>query len=291
MAKGKTLPSRNALLLNGAALLIGLVSVSVAVRSTLFKDDVARCTERYVNATRLSLDQNGSPLSGAELQARAAGSDWGLIERASTVKLKSGPEGFALQFDLAPAAATGDDNRSGAGFNWAPRSVAGLRAACLSYSMFLPESMEYAGGGRLPGLTGLVTEPGKASDDDAPQLTTRIGWHADGRGSALVRAPGATSARPLHTPRPQYLMPRGRWVQVEQEVVLNAPEGGDGQFRIWHDGTLVHESADVAYYRAGAATLTGAVIEAAVVPARTQQPKSADAGHKLWLTAIELRWN
>ena len=44
-----------------------------------------------------------------------------------------------------------------------------------------------------------------------------------------------------------YTIPRGRWVQIDQEVVLNASDQENGILRVWIDGALAIDKADIAY--------------------------------------------
>ena len=39
----------------------------------------------------------------------------------------------------------------------------------------------------------------------------------------------------------------GRWVQIDQEVILNAAEQENGILRVWIDGALAVDKADIAY--------------------------------------------
>ena len=36
-----------------------------------------------------------------------------------------------------------------------------------------------------------------------------------------------------------FRLPRGKWIRLEQEIVLNTPGRKDGSIRVWVDGTLV----------------------------------------------------
>ena len=73
------LPSRQALILNGAAGLITVVAVIAVVRSFITTPTIPSCAERYRNVMLFPLERDGALLTPADLQSRV-GKESGLLE-------------------------------------------------------------------------------------------------------------------------------------------------------------------------------------------------------------------
>lgn len=280
--------SRNTVLLNGAALLIVAASGFAVLRSLVVTEDATVCSERFVNGSRIGLDNAGAPLSAAELQGRLGGNDWGLEGAARAVKLKAGPAKHALQFDLsAQHATTGDDShrRPGVGFVWAPTGFKPVKAACLSYAVFLPEDFDFGKGGRLPGLIGSREANTTPLD---PDFSARIAWQQGGIADIYTHLPGWTLGRPMGNDRHGFALPKGRWVAIEQEVVLNDIGAKNGLVRLWIDGTLRFEKSGLGFRDAKAGTAEAAIT--GVMAELVMTGQAAGAARKVWLTPFELRW-
>ena len=275
------------MLLNGAAILVAGGSLAVVVRTTLFSDDITPCKERYASATRLSLDRNGAPATSAELQGQLANSDWGLANAAKVVSVKSGPAKYALEVDLAkvPSVANASaDDRAGVGFNWAPPTFKRREAACLTYSVLPREDFSFGKGGRLPGFQG--SSPGES--DGAPvTFSIRYAWNGAGELETYPQLPQWPTGRSLGGKRGKLALVPGRWTELEQEVVLNTPGKADGILRVWQDGQLVVQKADVVFRTSPSATLSGVMAEAA---GGAQTGEAKRGVQTLWLTPFEIRW-
>ena len=288
--KNAKLPSNKVMLFNGAAILIAAGSLLAVLRNTLFEKTVTPCGERYAQGTRLSLDHGGEPLSPAELQGRLGNTDWGLLAGARVVKLKSGPAKHAIEIDLATAPSAGPqgsgDHRVGVGFTWKPNSMEQPTGACLAYSIYIPDSFAFGKGGRLPGLMGGT--PSSTENEVTPwQFSTRFTWDAKGDGNFFTQLPEVAAGRPMIGGRRDFTLPRGRWVELEQEVVLNTPGKKNGQLRAWVDGTLAFQRNDIMFRRKPSVQLSGVLAEtvAGELPAGT-----ARGAAKIWMTPFELRW-
>jgi hypothetical protein len=280
--------NRTAILFNAAAILIAGASVGVVVRSALFETTVPPCSERYVHGTRLALDRDGVPMTAADLQVRVANSDWGLARGARVVKLKSGPAKHAIEFDLASAPPVGtpqrDDGRAGLGFTWTPQGMGQPRAACLAYSVFIPEGFVFGKGGRLPGLMG--TLPGGETEQTV--FSTRYTWNPEGEADVYAHLPGWPEGRTLGNERRGFAFPRARWISLEQEVMLNTPGKKDGLLRVWLDGELVYQKKNVLYRAMASVPISGVLAEAvAGQPTQTGRPKTSQ---KVWISPFEVRW-
>lgn len=272
-------PSMTVILLNGAVALIGIASIVTIGRSMLGGNEAETCRVRYDNAVQWSLlRDDGQLLTPSDLQARLGASEWGVLDRVSVIKVDHGP-GAALAVDLAPRRSVSQSH--GAGFEWGPQSAGPVVAACASYAFKLDPKFDFAAGGRLPGLLG-----GPAgSDRTTPEaFSARLAWDDSGQLDILSQAPAGS--RLLSNERHTVEMPRGRWVAVDQEVILNTPGNSDGVLRVWLDGKLSFESHKVAFRTDAAATVRGILAEVAYA----RQPAARDGASPVLVTPFEFRW-
>jgi hypothetical protein len=282
------MPSTTVILLNGAVALVAVASIVTMGRSILGSDQQASCRERYTNAVQWSLQgQDGELLTPSELQARLGSTDWGLHERVNVVKANN-PQGAALEIDLLDSRDKGTRETAaaqpaGAGFEWAPQLIDGPRAGCASYSLFLDPKFSFASGGRLPGIFGGVT----GEERDAPDaFSTRLAWNADGVVEIYGHMPGLASSRGITNERGEASLARGRWIAVDQEVVLNTPGRRDGVLRVWLDGKLSLESRSLSYRADKESAIRGILAEAAYA----RQPVSSNGNGKVAIAPFEFRW-
>ncbi|MGE5513789.1 MAG: polysaccharide lyase [Bacteroidota bacterium] len=276
------MPSKLAIVFNGAALLVVAVSGAVVLRSLFISEEIPACSQRYQNTTQLSLERpSGEPLTPADLQARFGGTDWGLLENASVVARRDSPAGRAIEVRLAKATAEAEP-RSGMGFRWQPRLLGKTASACLTYSVFLPQDFDFGKSGRLPGLMGLADQ--QSSGDAA--FSTSNGWRDGGALDVYAQLP-REEGHWIAAGRGKFQLPRGRWVALEQEVILNTPGQADGVLRSWADGKLNFERTGLAFQDHAGATTFGALIETS---AGAGAGSTAAKPQKLWLSPVELRW-
>jgi hypothetical protein len=175
------------------------------------------------------------PLTPIELQARVGLREWGFVENATIVPAAEAPAGAALQVKLASVAAgeTSDGRpRNGIEFRWSLPGVKAANAACLSYSVWLPEGFAFNDGGVLPGIVG--GKPDQKSD-----FGSRLQWRPGGVGELTVALSGSL---PRRQPGRLYAA-QGRWTSIEREIVLNTPGTANGASRLWVDGQLKAEDA------------------------------------------------
>jgi hypothetical protein len=280
------LPNRQVLLLNGAVIFLMVGAGSYGIRSALFREDLPRCTERASHAVRMTLERDGNGMQPSELQAAMGGSDWNVLENARVVSLKSGPAPRALEVRTGPLKTAGsvdNEQRPGVGFVWTPQTVNTSRGNCLSYSFYVPEGFAFGGGGRLPGFVG----GGQAgSKDPAGSLATRLAWDEQGKFDVLLKAPGVQNFRGLGGNRDEVVLPRGTWVNIEKELVLNSAGAADGELRLWVDGKLVMEHKKLTVRTSDATFVSGVVSEVLVQAKQNQAAKPAN----VWLSPFEIRW-
>ena len=92
--------------------------------------------------------------------------------------------------------------------------------------------------------------------------------------------------QPLSNERRTAELPRGRWVSVDQEVILNTPGKSDGVLRVWLDGRLSFENRTVAFRTDAAAAVRGILAEVA----HARQPGARDDASPVLVTPFEFRW-
>lgn len=280
------MPSTTALLLNGAVGLIAVASVLTMGRSMFVREEIESCRARYPSAVQWSLQRDdGQLLTTPDLQARLGATDWGLMERVKVVKADH-TSGSALAVDLSSKGArqaASPAQSNGAGFEWAPQSAGPVAAACASYAFKLDREFDFATGGRLPGLIGGPT----GSDRTTPEaFAVRVAWDENGQIDLHTQLPTATSSRALANERDAVELPRGRWVSVDQEVILNTPGRHDGIVRVWVDGRLRFENQKANLRTDAAAAVRGVLAEVAYA----RQPAARDGASPVLVTPFEYRW-
>lgn len=230
----------HSVLFNAAGIGVMLVVAGYVVNSFFVKEEIARCADRYARGEQFSLQNNkGELLTPVDLQARSS-RESGILNNARVVAAADQSSAY-LQVSMASEPAPSDEDgaaeqdASGIRFSWQPASFGSVRAACLSYRLFMSKDFSFSAAGTLPGLFAAHD----LDDLDAVQpksgAVTRLGWQKNGTIGVDIRTP-VTSGVWLGA---QYLTwPLNRWVSVEQEVVLNAPGKANGILRLWIDGEL-----------------------------------------------------
>jgi hypothetical protein len=280
-----------AYLFNFAAVGVGAITIFLAVFGLRTKEIAAVCSERYGTAMQFSLQRSaGEPASVSELQARLGGRDWGVIENGSVVKTADGPSALALQVNLPK---TSDPKMPlGLGFTWLLAGAKTAKAGCLTYQVMLPKDFEYGEGGVLPGLFGGDTPatPQGGKDIIKSSFGTHVIWDAEGRLSLRVASAAEQDSlvfKPIgHIPA---VLVSGRWVPIEQEVVLNDEGESNGVLRVWIDGTLKLEATNIMWRKTTAGLLRGADVRAHFSRGGldvSRGPKSTN----IRLSPIETRW-
>jgi hypothetical protein len=126
--------------------------------------------------------------------------------------------------------------------------------------------------GLLPGLVG-------ADLADTETFEVYVSWDRSGEGTARHKISSKPASQPtqsggilsstadLGTGDGQYgvelaafELPKGRWLRVNQELVLNRPDQTDGTLRIFIDGKLVLERTDMHLRSSAETTLRGVAV-------------------------------
>ncbi len=225
------------IIFNTLGALIGLTVVGYVLYALTHTETAAACRARYPAATRLALSMtDGKPMTPMQLQARAGVDEYGVNGNAKVIA--DAPGGVAVDVSLAPVAdveSAGERPANGIFFRWTPSGIGSATAGCLSYMLWLPDDFDFGDGGLLPGIFGDAKVEGA---DAAKSLGARPQWHIKGETTLYVATPGSGYT----ATQKGFTLPKGRWVLIEQELVLNAPGQADGVARLWLDGDLKAES-------------------------------------------------
>jgi hypothetical protein len=272
------------MLLNAAAGIVTVAALLGAARSMLFSPSAEPCSERYRNMTAFSLERGGALVTAADLQAGVAGRDAGVIENLAISKVSNAPAPLAMSVSLNKGSASprwAAGAKGGMSYPWEPRALQSKTAACLTYHVMLPADFDFHRGGVLPGFAG------SDGNERGEAFFARLVWRPAGRAGVAVHAsaaPGNTGTADAEA----FDFPRGRWVKLEQEVVLNTPKKADGTLRLWVDGVLAVDRTDIAYRSTGETTL--ASVAADVHYGGADHTVAAPKDAKVWLSPFQVRW-
>jgi phage shock protein PspC (stress-responsive transcriptional regulator) len=236
------------LIFNAVGVLIGLTVIGYVINSLVFTETEPSCSARYPAPMRFSLHtRHGAAMSPIELQARVGLNEWGINENAHVVEAAEAPGGAALAVKLAtvPEVESGNGRpANGVSFRWTPAGVRNASAACLSYELWLPDDFAFGDGGLLPGPFGGPLGAATSDPSSTERFAARVQWRRGDEGSFDVASTGATGY--LSVNQRGIPLPKGRWMRIEQELVLNTPGEADGVVRMWLDGALKAESTHMA---------------------------------------------
>jgi hypothetical protein len=288
--KLKGLPkfSKRAIMINsiaGVVMLAGFVSL---IHSTFARPHFEVCTSRYHRQLAMTLDREGQPLTPTDIQAVSNGLDEGVLENLSIAAFKDGPAKFAMGVKIAAGTV---EQRSGRGapggvsFPWAPSTINQPQAACLSYNIFLPADFEFGTGGTLPGFFGTTTN---GQYGDKPNFQTQLIWQTAGAPQFQLKSLSDSDNRTAAFKTWDSALPRGKWVRVDQEIVLNTPKQADGVARLWLDGKLESEVKSVEIRDGVDMSISGVAGDVYFGGSSSgQAPKDS----VVWLSPFEIRWN
>lgn len=278
--------------INGAGVALVVFIAAFMIRSALVTETEPPCSARYPAATEFSLkSQSGKLMSAIELEARMGSQSVGFLENASVVKVESGPAPEALRVRLRQGSGSVYQKAAtpgGVSHRWAPSGMTGATAACLSYSVWLPEDFDFGGGGVLPGvLAGHHHDPRNEDKGTSGVLAAPV-WRQDGTTQVDVYSSSADGRTSNAMSVEGLLLPRGRWVSLEEEVVLNAPGAADGILRLWLDGALRIERKDVAWRTDDQMLLSGVLAD--VSYGGLENSSIAPTDTEIRVTPLTLRW-
>jgi hypothetical protein len=285
------LPDTKVIVFNAAAALIMVGALGSLVRTTLFPPTLAGCSTRYAKMTMMRLEQGGQALSAADFQANLAGQDGGVLENISVEKnnSKTAPHVLGVKLGAGKSILRGTGEAgSGVSFPWRPIAGKDLEAACLSYSVFVPEGFDFSSGGTLPGLLAGMREGAAAEHEDS--FKAPLFWYDAGKIGAqlrLVMKGNISTSAAMATGRTN--AGTGRWVAIEQEIILNKPGTENGIVRVWVDGDLRVSISEVALRETADLRINGVAVDVHYGTFGGQTPGTMDA--QLRFTPFYLRWD
>lgn len=290
------LPSNKALLINAGIVLTILFAAIVGVRDFFIGRTEPICTERYSKMALLPLERGGQLLKPEDIQASANGQDHGVMTNMSIRRLKDAPAvtamGVKLEAGTAHANGTAQP-QGGVSLPWRPRGVpADLSAGCLTYHVFLPADFDFEDGGTLPGLFGLSEADGKVTD----RADVRFVWGGAGTVHQFMFADTPESSAQFTTPANVHgaPMPVGRWVRIDQEVILNSPGVGNGKTRLWIDQVLRAEIRNADLRDNVKLAIQGVTMDVhfgqPTVDGRIGSGRARKT-EEIWITPFQLRFN
>lgn len=203
------------------------------------------CGQRYELASRVELPPDVAAPEAVR-RAFAPARVWGVAENVRILGHKAdGTPTLAVRYPKGSIAPSSAAPRGGAGFVSRAGLGGGAEAACLSYRVRFADDFAFARGGKLPGLYGGDGPVGGATT--AAGFSARLMWRQDGLGELYAYLPGQTADLGRSLGRGAWRFPVGRWVTVEQEIVLNDPGTANGIARIWIAGELRFEARDLIF--------------------------------------------
>lgn len=280
------------LIVNATGAVAALIVVGWFGMSWLDKDEPAICEGRYPVSTRFNLTSaSGELVSLSELQARLGSSEWGVLENATILPPETDQDHPLLAVALRKdAGADADQTPAGLGFTWMPAELLDARpnAACLSYSIYFPPELSFGNGGTLPGLAIGSTFDPRGDAVVGQGAAVRLGWNKDGAPVVNVQDATAEGWKILPTVAGKASLRRGRWVTIEQEVILNDAGKKNGVARIWIDGQFAGENKQLELRTDAAPAIAG--VRTDIHYGGALKPSGAPADTEIRLTPFVLRW-
>lgn len=212
---------------------------------------MAPCVTRYSRAWSLDLPEAAAGRTGVEdtlgSQFHRMDRVWGVEENVAIER--GGQSGrMTVRFPEGSINPSSKDERplGGAGFV-ASLLPADTERACLRYRLRFEDGFEFVRGGKLPGLYGGEAPSGGEEVDGTKGFSMRLMWRRDGEGEVYAYVANKHSDYGASIGRGNWSFEPGRWVEIQQEIVLNDPDEADGVVRLWVDGRQVIEKRDLVY--------------------------------------------
>lgn len=224
-----------------------LSTVARLAGEALDRRQPAACSERYESVSRITLRRDIAAEDAVRVAFRPS-RVWGVAENVRIVSLApDASPALAVHYPKGSIAPSSKAPRGGAGFVSRAGLERGADAACLSYRVRFAPGFAFARGGKLPGLYGGDGPVGGAAADAG--FSARLMWRRGGDGELYAYLPETDTSHGLSLGRGAWRFPVGRWLSVEEEIVLNDPAAANGIARIWIDGELRFEATDIVFRR------------------------------------------
>ncbi|MFW3616368.1 polysaccharide lyase [Billgrantia antri] len=210
---------------------------------------LAPCSERYPLVATLRPRHVLQTAKEAIREDFASTRDWGTETNAELLSaVTSGLVEPALRAHYPQHSSSPSDAdqqkvpRGGLGFYTEEKTLQDTDRACLHYRLRFEANFDFVKGGKLPGLYGGDAPSGGEEVTGENGFSLRLMWRKQGQGELYPYTVGHEGDS---LGRGSWHFPTGRWVTVEQEVILNDPEERDGIVRLWIDGWPVLERREM----------------------------------------------
>lgn len=173
------------------------------------------------------------------------------LDNIERIPAPDGIEGPAIRVNYpagsASQTATKNEGSPVGGVQYLARSPKRLGDVVhLRYWVRFAPDFDFVRGGKLPGLYGGSRFSGRQIPDGTDGLSTRYMWRTAGAGEVYAYLPSSVDAG-TSLGRGQWTFPRGEWILLEQEVVLNRPGESDGSITVWVDEERVAQFDDLEF--------------------------------------------
>jgi hypothetical protein len=287
MAKKKT--SADHIVLFGAGVAAAVLLGYLGISYKYFNETPVGCMDGYVTAVRFALQSSdGLPLSMIELQAQAGREEQGLMHNVRIVNVERAPMPRVLEVRLDRADSTDPESAVGVHFPWRPNGSHRARSGCMRYSVYLPDDFDAPLPSMLPGMFGGPTpDRSELTSEDGFALRTR--WTKDGDVQIMAQSKAVSDMGRLIMSRPGAVrLERGRWVTLEQELVLNAPGVNDGAVNVWLNGIKVIERTGLKLREDESVGIDGVAATVGMIGKPSEIPTSDKA--RVRITPIDFGW-
>ncbi|MGB8714697.1 MAG: polysaccharide lyase [Onishia taeanensis] len=217
------------------------------------------CSQRYPLVAATSPEVDAKDAQAAIRQGFSTHKDWGTDQNAEILGAHQtglGEAGLRVHYP-ANTSSPGDTDIGGAGFYAAPASLAGAETACLSYQVRFAPGFNFVKGGKLPGLFGGEAPSGGEEANGKNGFSMRYMWRKNGQGELYEYAVDQGEEYGKSVGRGLWSFPTGRWMTLEQEIVLNDPGQANGIARVWVDGRPILEQRGIIYRTTSDVTIDG----------------------------------
>ena len=109
----------------------------------------------------------------------------------------------------------------------------------------MPKDFAFNKGGKLPGLFGGNAPAGGKPADGVHGFSVRLMWRANGQGEVYAYIPGHPEGRGASLDRGAWTFTRGRWIEIQEEVVLNVPGAENGELRLTRTDLIYRTTNDL----------------------------------------------
>ncbi|MHB0774505.1 polysaccharide lyase [Halomonas sp. WWR20] len=227
--------------------------------NALSQPNVAACSARYPLVAALTPAAGVTPPERAIEAGYQAEKHWGLDHNVTLLSpAETGLTEAGLRV-LYPAgtSAPSDQGKGGAGFYARVGQLQGAEHACLRYKVRFQPGFDFVKGGKLPGLYGGQAPSGGDEVTGSNGFSMRFMWRKEGQGELYEYIVNKDGKYGKSVGRGKWIFPTGRWVSIEQEIILNDPGQDNGIARVWIDGEPQFEQHGIIYRTTQDVTIDG----------------------------------